>query len=163
MVAAVAGTFARPGMVRQGWYLVARSSRIRTGQVRAIEVGARRRIVYRGYDGRAHVTDDRCPHLGSDLALARVTPEGLRGEFHGWCWRADGSCVDAPGNPAPPERRLRRYAAEERWGSSGRGRAAVRHFRCPTRRPEPGIHCRRSVDAAVPARADPWHSFWQSR
>jgi phenylpropionate dioxygenase-like ring-hydroxylating dioxygenase large terminal subunit len=116
MVATAPGTFARPGVVRQGWYLVARSATIRAGRVRPVDVGARRLIVYRDLDGRAHVTDDRCPHLGSDLALARVTPRGLRCEFHGWCWGADGSCVEAPGNPAPIRRRLRQYASEERWG-----------------------------------------------
>ena len=38
------------------------------------------------------------PHLGSDLALAHATAQGLRCEFHGWCWGDDGGCVDAPGN-----------------------------------------------------------------
>jgi len=116
MVGTEARTFARPGVVRQGWYLVARSSQLRCGQVKPIDVGSRRLIVYRDRDGRAHVTDDRCPHLGSDLALARVVPQGLLCEFHGWCWGADGSCVAAPGNPTPIRRRLRRYASEERWG-----------------------------------------------
>ena len=116
MVSVASDTFARPGVVRQGWYLVARSSRIRAGRVRAMEIGSRRLVVYRDLAGRAHVTDDRCPHLGSDLALARVEDQGLRCEFHGWCWGSDGSCVDAPGNPPPYRRRLRHYAAAERWG-----------------------------------------------
>ena len=116
MVAAAAGTFARPGIVRQGWYLVERSSRVRAGQVRPIDLGARRVVVHRALDGRTRVSDDRCPHLGSDLALARVTAEGLRCRFHGWCWGPDGSCVDAPGNPPPIRRRLRQYACAERWG-----------------------------------------------
>jgi phenylpropionate dioxygenase-like ring-hydroxylating dioxygenase large terminal subunit len=116
MVGTAAGTFARPGVVRQGWYLVARSSQVHRGHVKPVDVGSRRLIVHRDLDGHAHVTDDRCPHLGSDLALARVTPQGLLCQFHGWCWGADGSCVAAPGNPAPIRRRLRRYASEERWG-----------------------------------------------
>lgn len=116
MVATATGTFARPGVVRQGWYLVARSSRVRAGTIRPVDLGSRRLLVHRALDGRAHVTDDRCPHLGSDLALARVTPQGLRCEFHGWCWGPDGSCVEAPGNPEPIRRRLRRYASRERWG-----------------------------------------------
>jgi len=111
-----AATFGRPGVIRQGWYLVASSRRLRRGRVRQVEVGRRRLLAYRDRAGRAHVTADRCPHLGSDLALAHVTEHGLRCEFHGWCWGADGSCVDAPGNPVPPTRRLRRYAAVEQWG-----------------------------------------------
>lgn len=110
------GTFARPGVVRQGWYLVGSGKTLRAGQLRDVEVGERRLVTYRDFDGRAHVVDDRCPHLGSDLALGRVTPQGLLCEFHGWCWGRDGACVNAPGNPIPPPRRLRHFASIERWG-----------------------------------------------
>jgi phenylpropionate dioxygenase-like ring-hydroxylating dioxygenase large terminal subunit len=72
--------------------------------------------LYRDHQGRPHVVADRCPHLGSDLALADVTPQGLRCKFHGWCWGEDGSCVEAPGNAKPPRRRLQHYASAERWG-----------------------------------------------
>jgi phenylpropionate dioxygenase-like ring-hydroxylating dioxygenase large terminal subunit len=79
-------------------------------------MGSRRLILYRDLTGAPHVVDDRCPHLGSDLALAHVTADGLRCEFHGWCWGPDGLCVDAPGNQLTPRRRLRHYTAIERWG-----------------------------------------------
>jgi nitrite reductase/ring-hydroxylating ferredoxin subunit len=109
-------TFARPGVVRQGWYLVGSSRKLREGHVRDVELGSRRLVLYRDFEGRAHVAADRCPHLGSDLALAHVTPHGLRCEFHGWCWAPDGHCVEAPGNPDHSPRRLRHYATVERWG-----------------------------------------------
>lgn len=109
------GTFARPGVVRQGWYLTGPARRLRPGGVRAVEVGARRLVMYRDLAGASHIVDDRCPHLGSDLALAHVTDEGLRCEFHGWCWGPTGSCVDAPGNSTRPGRRLRHYSSIERW------------------------------------------------
>lgn len=84
----VARDFARPGVIRQGWYLLCSAKKLRTGRVRHVEVGARRLVLYRDLAGRAHVVDGRCPHLGSDLALAHVTERGLLCEFHGWCWRA---------------------------------------------------------------------------
>ena len=110
------GTFARPGVVRQGWYLVGSARKLWTGRVRAVEVGWRRLVLYRDSAGRPHVVADRCPHLGSDLALAQVTPRGLRCRFHGWCWKADGSCAAAPGSASLPRRHLRHYASVERWG-----------------------------------------------
>ena len=109
-------TFAVPGTVRQGWYLAAASRRLPRGRVRAVEFGTRRVVLYRDHHGVAHASDEHCPHLGGDLSLGHVTPQGLRCEFHGWCWGADGMCVDAPGNPVPLPRRLRHYAVEERWG-----------------------------------------------
>ena len=110
------GTFAVPGVVRQGWYLVGSARKLREGRVQDVELGSRRIVLYRDFDGRAHAVADRCPHLGSDLALAHVTPHGLRCNFHGWCWGSDGKCVDAPANPQLPNRRLRHYATIERWG-----------------------------------------------
>jgi len=108
--------FAQPGLVRQGWYLLWPQRRLARGAVRAVTAGTRRVVVYRDLAGVAHVVDDRCPHLGSDLALADVTRDGLHCEFHGWCWGADGACTVAPGNPVPSGRRLRTYASAERWG-----------------------------------------------
>ena len=84
--------------------------------VRDVEIGSRRVVLYRDLEGRAHAVDDRCPHLGSDLALAHVTRDGLLCEFHGWCWGTDGACVAAPGNPGLPGRHLRHYPTAERWG-----------------------------------------------
>src|SRR5688572_29360756 len=110
------GTFARPGVVRQGWYLVESARKLPAGRVRAVAIGPRRLVLYRDLDGRSHVVADRCPHLGSDLALAHVTPAGLRCRFHGWCWDTDGSCAAAPGNASRPRRRLRQYRSAERWG-----------------------------------------------
>jgi phenylpropionate dioxygenase-like ring-hydroxylating dioxygenase large terminal subunit len=109
-------TFGRVGSVRQGWYLVGSAAKLRPGRVRLVEMGSRRLVLYRDLQGQAHVVDDRCPHLGSDLAQAHVTPDGLRCEFHGWCWGTQGECVAAPGNSPVPRRRLRHYASVERWG-----------------------------------------------
>jgi phenylpropionate dioxygenase-like ring-hydroxylating dioxygenase large terminal subunit len=109
-------TFAIPNIVRQGWYLVASSRQLKPGAVRDVEIGSRRLVLYRDLEGRAHAVDDRCPHLGSDLALAHVTRDGLLCEFHGWCWGSGGACVAAPGNPGLPGRRLRHYPTAERWG-----------------------------------------------
>ncbi len=109
-------TFADASRVKQGWYLLGRSRRLRRNQVRAVQVGPRRLVLYRDTAGQAHVANDRCPHLGSDLALGHVTPEGLRCDFHGWCWDAAGSCAAAPGQPSLPKRHLRQYPVAERWG-----------------------------------------------
>jgi nitrite reductase/ring-hydroxylating ferredoxin subunit len=114
--ARVKGSFATPGLVRQGWYLVGSSAAIKAGRVGLIEIGSRRLVLYRDFNGDAHVVDQRCPHLGGDLSLAHLTPDGLRCEFHGWCWGRDGACIDAPGNRTLPARRLRHYSSIEQWG-----------------------------------------------
>jgi phenylpropionate dioxygenase-like ring-hydroxylating dioxygenase large terminal subunit len=115
-LAAVRGSFADAARVAQGWYIVAKARSIPRGKLKAAVVGPRRVLVYRDSDGLAHVTDNRCPHLGSDLALGRVTGQGIRCAFHGWCWGNTGECTASPGNSPIPKRRLRHYRTEERWG-----------------------------------------------
>ena len=105
--------FADRDSVKQGWYLIARN---RISKIRAVNVGPHRVLVYRDLDGRVHVTEAQCAHLGADLARAFVTSNGLRCAFHGWCWGADGACTASPGNRSIPNRRLRTYVTEERIG-----------------------------------------------
>lgn len=109
-------SFAEPGCVRQGWYRIARSRALRGSKVRAVAIGPHRVVAYRDFNGQAHVTDDRCAHLGADLSRGAVTNDGLRCAFHGWCFGADGACTAAPGVSAIPKRRLLHHAVEERWG-----------------------------------------------
>jgi phenylpropionate dioxygenase-like ring-hydroxylating dioxygenase large terminal subunit len=58
----VKGTFARSGVVRQGWYLLAAARQLRPGRVCAIAAGKRRLVMDRDHDGGAHVVDalERC-------------------------------------------------------------------------------------------------------
>lgn len=108
--------FAEPGVVRQGWYNLVRARRLRPGKPLAVPLGDRRLVLWRDAQGRPHAADDRCPHLGADLSLGAITPEGLRCGFHGWCFDAAGACVRAPGATTLPPRRLRTYRVEERDG-----------------------------------------------
>ena len=84
------------------------------------------------FAGVAHVVDDRCPHLGSDLALSRVRTPDCAAEFHGWCWGADGRGASMPRQftaAVPAASTLR--ATLERWGFRvGRGSAVSRPSRC---------------------------------
>jgi phenylpropionate dioxygenase-like ring-hydroxylating dioxygenase large terminal subunit len=110
------GVFMNPGVVSQSWYPAVRSTSIPRGAVRAFDLGRRRLAVYRGQDGRVHVIDARCPHLGADLAQGRVDANGIRCAFHGWTFDANGRCCHAPGHDALPDRQTRVYPIEERWG-----------------------------------------------
>lgn len=125
---AAQGRFADPAVTRQGWYCLARASRVGR-KPRVVHVAHRRLVVYRDAAGAVHATDDRCPHLGADLALAKVTDAGLVCGFHGWCWGEDGRCAAAPGNAPLPSRRLRHYPLVERhgflWAWAGPGEPGI--------------------------------------
>jgi phenylpropionate dioxygenase-like ring-hydroxylating dioxygenase large terminal subunit len=79
-------------------------------------------VAFRGHDGRVGVLDERCPHRGVSLTLARNADCALTCIFHGWKIDVDGNIVDVPAEPA--ERRAafqkrvkaRHYPAYDRAG-----------------------------------------------
>ncbi len=79
-------------------------------------------VAFRGHDGRVGVLDERCPHRGVSLTLARNADCALTCIFHGWKIDVDGNVVDVPAEPA--ERRAafqtrvkaKHYPAYERAG-----------------------------------------------
>ena len=54
--------------------------------------------VFRGEDGRAHVVDAYCPHIGANMAVGgRVSGSCIECPFHGWKFRGDdGKCTHIP-------------------------------------------------------------------
>jgi nitrite reductase/ring-hydroxylating ferredoxin subunit len=108
-----------PFPVPNGWFVVAPSSELNIGDVRALFYFDRDLVLYRGEDGGAHVMDAHCPHLGAHLAVGgRVDANCLRCPFHGWAFDGTtGQCVDVPYGDAkhiPPKAHNRVYPTIER-------------------------------------------------
>lgn len=111
---ATLGRFANPDVVLEGWYPVMRASRLRSGEVRSLSIGGRDLVLWRGLGGELHAVERACAHLGADLANGKVIAKGLQCAFHSWCWSGEGACV--AGGGAREGRRIRAYAAREKWG-----------------------------------------------
>jgi phenylpropionate dioxygenase-like ring-hydroxylating dioxygenase large terminal subunit len=85
---------------------VASSFALQKGPV-AVPFAGHDLVLFPDAEGRPHLFSDRCPHRGASLALGRVEAGCLRCPFHGWKFAADGSCLEAPAEPAgasPPAR-----------------------------------------------------------
>jgi phenylpropionate dioxygenase-like ring-hydroxylating dioxygenase large terminal subunit len=74
-------------------------------RTQALEVGAaptrvrlfgRNYVAWRAPDGRVGFIDERCPHRGVSMALARVEGCALRCLFHGWLVDVSGKVIDVP-------------------------------------------------------------------
>jgi phenylpropionate dioxygenase-like ring-hydroxylating dioxygenase large terminal subunit len=55
----------------KGWFQVACSREVDTGQVIGLQYFGSRLICYRGDSGTRYVLDACCPHLGADIAVGR--------------------------------------------------------------------------------------------
>jgi phenylpropionate dioxygenase-like ring-hydroxylating dioxygenase large terminal subunit len=82
------------------WTPVELSSRLR-GKPVGVTVAGERVVLFRDQQGRAAALIDRCPHRGVKLSLGHTTPDGaIVCPFHGWEFRADGSCAHVPNLPS---------------------------------------------------------------
>lgn len=53
-------------------------------------------VAFRAEDGRIGFIDERCPHRGASMALARIEKCGLRCIFHGWLVDVSGKVTEVP-------------------------------------------------------------------
>ena len=108
--------FANPETIRGDWYALGRSRQLKSGAVLPFYVGSKKLVLWRNADGRINAQEPACPHTGADLSQGQVVDDSLRCAFHHWRFDGGGRCVDAPTCELPPDRRLRCYPTEERWG-----------------------------------------------
>ena len=101
-----------------GWFQVAYSREVDTGQIIGLHYFGRRLICYRGDSGTAYVLDAYCLHLGADIALGgAVTDECVTCSFHGWRFDGTGHNVEIPyAKTVNRTARLRAWPTVERAG-----------------------------------------------
>ncbi len=88
------------------WYAVASSFALQRGPV-AVPFAGQDLVLFPDAEGRPRIFSDRCPHRGASLTLGHLEGGCLRCPFHGWKFAADGTCLEAPAEPAgssPPAR-----------------------------------------------------------
>ena len=56
-------------------------------------------VAFRAHDGRVGFFNERCPHRGASLRLARNEDNALRCIFHGWKYSVSGEVVEVPTQP----------------------------------------------------------------
>jgi len=83
--------------LRRAWQPVYRSCDLRPGQAVHLRALAEDFTLWRTAAGEARLSAFRCPHRGTALYLGAVEGERLRCMHHGWCFAADGACVERPG------------------------------------------------------------------
>lgn len=71
------------------WYLVAASSEVKEGGVKAARVGDREIVLFRTH-GKVHALDPHCSHMGAKLCHGKVNDGHLVCPLHGWRYKGDG-------------------------------------------------------------------------
>jgi phenylpropionate dioxygenase-like ring-hydroxylating dioxygenase large terminal subunit len=89
-----------------GWFQVAYSEELGERAVMPLKYFGRDLVLFRDGDGKAHVLDAHCPHLGAHLGYGgRVEGNCIRCPFHAWEFEGNGQCARVPySDKAPPPR-----------------------------------------------------------
>jgi nitrite reductase/ring-hydroxylating ferredoxin subunit len=101
----------------QGWYVAARSSDLKPGQVKPVSLLGLDFAAFRGEDGKARVVLARCPHMGAHLGQGHVSGNNVVCPFHWMHVNGDGKCAEFPSDPAAKARfATTGFEVDERWG-----------------------------------------------
>lgn len=99
-----------------GWFQVAWSDEVKTGDVRSMKYFDTEMIAWRADSGQVTVMDAYCEHLGAHLGHGgHVEGDVIQCPFHGWQWNQEGRNVCIPYQDRPNRgRRIRTYPVVER-------------------------------------------------
>ncbi|GGR90096.1 MULTISPECIES: Rieske 2Fe-2S domain-containing protein [Streptomyces] len=86
-----------PARFARGWHCLGLARQFTDGRPHEIEAFGTKLAVFRGRDdGRLHVLDAYCRHMGGNLAHGTVKGDTLACPFHDWRWGGDGKCAAIP-------------------------------------------------------------------
>ncbi|MGB3508650.1 MAG: Rieske 2Fe-2S domain-containing protein [Microcoleaceae cyanobacterium] len=86
------------------WFRVAKSEELSVKGVIPLHYFGKDFVLFRTEDGKPHILDAHCPHLGAHLAHGgRIEGQTLRCPYHGWLWDTNGHCaaIPYPGKATP--------------------------------------------------------------
>ena len=104
-----------PFGIPTGWFCVGWSGELEVGQIKPLRYFAKDLILFRTSDGRAHVLDAHCPHLGAHLGHGGcLENDAVVCPFHAWKFASDGSIADIPyAKKIPKKTGLRAWSVQE--------------------------------------------------
>ena len=87
---------ALPRRFARGWHCLGLEQDLADGKPHRVEAFGTRLVVFAGSDGRIHVLDGYCRHMGGDLTQGTVKGDEIACPFHDWRWGGDGRCKQIP-------------------------------------------------------------------
>lgn len=91
------GPDARMGQVlRRYWHPIAGVSEFDSISIKPIRLFGEDLVLYKDLGGTFGLVDRRCAHRRADLSYGFVEPTGIRCNYHGWRFNAEGKCIEQP-------------------------------------------------------------------
>ena len=110
-------------LLRRYWWPIAGASELDTSPTKPVRLLGEDLVLYKDLSGGYGLLDRHCRHRRADMTYGYVECCGLRCNYHGWLYGADGRCLEQPyEDMAHPEAhfkdevRIKAYPVEERCG-----------------------------------------------
>ena len=103
-----------PNRYARGWHCLGLASDYDDGKPHSINAFGTHLVGFRGADGKVHILDGYCPHMGADLCRGTIRDNSLVCAFHQWSWGGDGVCNEVPySKRIPPAARIQSWSTCE--------------------------------------------------
>jgi phenylpropionate dioxygenase-like ring-hydroxylating dioxygenase large terminal subunit len=98
-----------------GWFCVALSDDLPLGGVMPLHYFGKDLVLFRTEDGKPHLLDAHCPHLGAHLGYGgKVRGDAIQCPFHGWLFNGNGHCMNIPyASHVPPKTQIPSWPIQE--------------------------------------------------
>lgn len=83
-------------LMRRYWQPVAAVSEFDDKATKPIRLMGEDLVMYKDLSGNYGLIDQHCQHRSADLSYGYVEKQGLRCNYHGWLYDANGRCVEQP-------------------------------------------------------------------
>ncbi|HWW64526.1 MAG TPA: aromatic ring-hydroxylating dioxygenase subunit alpha [Sphingomonadaceae bacterium] len=83
-------------LLRRYWQPIAGVSELDDKSTKKVRLMGEDLVLYKDLSGNFGLVDRHCPHRRADLSYGFVEECGLRCNYHGWLFGADGSCLEQP-------------------------------------------------------------------
>ncbi|WP_158882860.1 Rieske 2Fe-2S domain-containing protein [Amycolatopsis anabasis] len=88
---------APPARFARGWHCLGLADSFKDGKPHAINAFGTKLVVFQSQsDGKLHVLDGYCRHMGGDLTQGTIKGDEVACPFHDWRWNGNGKCVSIP-------------------------------------------------------------------
>ncbi|ALG83677.1 Rieske 2Fe-2S domain-containing protein [Gordonia phthalatica] len=107
-----------PERFARGWHCLGLLSEYNDGKPHQIKAFGTQLVVFQGQnDGKIHILDAYCRHMGGNLANGEVKGDSIACPFHDWRWGGNGRCTGIPyARRVPPVAKTRSWPTLERNG-----------------------------------------------
>lgn len=102
--------------LRRYWHPVAGVSEFDDKPVKPVRLFGEDLVLYKDLSGQFGLIERQCPHRRADLAYGMVEENGLRCNYHGWCFDHSGACIQQP------------FEDVARGGKGGRGSVKAKAY-----------------------------------